>query len=143
MRRQYDDERTDRRTAPGPTGMSWSRAYLMKSQTIRKYEAEAHLHDDVELVLEPLAQRRIVCARSAPRRKRSQIRPAIIATTLAQILVVAASRRRVALAAPDTREDGRSSRESDVDAIGDLRSCCRTPREGRSKSSRISSADLT
>jgi hypothetical protein len=59
---------------PGPTGMSRSRAYLMKSHTIRKYEAEAHLDDDAELVVRAARAATGSCSR-APRRSARSGRP--------------------------------------------------------------------
>ncbi len=38
--RQYATTEPTAEPRPGPTGMSWSRAYLMKSQTMRKYDAK-------------------------------------------------------------------------------------------------------
>ena len=38
--KQYETTEPTAEPRPGPTGMSWSRAYLMKSHTIRKYDAK-------------------------------------------------------------------------------------------------------
>ena len=38
MRSTYETTEPTAEPRPGPTGMPWSRAYLMKSQTMRKYD---------------------------------------------------------------------------------------------------------
>ena len=77
--KQYDDHRADRRTAAGTDRNIVVARVLDEVPDDEKVRSEAHLGDDAELVLEPLAQRRVVrgalarrSARSAPPRRCSR-----------------------------------------------------------------------